>query len=154
MTISDKSAVMQLLRNTREFKPNEIVVAEEVIDTYLHSPVDSGYYAQVAVMDSEIIGYICFGPTPLTDGAWDIYWTAVSQNHQRMGVGKALLSYAEKQIIKANGRIILIETSSTASYEKSRRFHITQGYELVSQIKDFYAVGDDKLIFKKTISSI
>jgi len=100
MTISDKSAVMQLLRNTPEFKPNEIVVAEEVIDTYLHSPADSGYDIQIAMIDSEIIGYICFGPTPLTDGAWDIYWTAVSQNHQRMGVGKALLSYVEKQIIR------------------------------------------------------
>jgi len=152
MTPNDKAAVMQLLRNTPEFKPNEIVIAEEVIDTYLHSPANSGYYAKIAVMDSEIIGYICFGPTPLTEGTWDIYWNAVSQNNQRTGIGKALLSYAEKQIKKARGRIILIETSSTINYEKSRRFHISQGYKLVSQIKDFYAVGDDKLIFRKNIS--
>jgi ribosomal protein S18 acetylase RimI-like enzyme len=154
MAISDKSAVMQLLRNTPEFKAHEIPVAEEVIDSYLHSPGDSGYHALVAVIESQLIGYISYGPTPLTDGTWDIYWIAVSQNSQRIGIGKTLLSYAEKEIKKAIGRIILIETSSTINYEKSRQFYISQGYELISQIKDFYTVGDDKLIFRKSISII
>jgi len=154
MTLSDKSAVMQLLRNTPEFKPSEIIVAEEVMDNYLHSPGDSGYYALVATVDSEIMGYTCYGPTPLTDGTWDIYWIAVSQNNQRLGIGRELLSSAEKEVKKAGGRMILIETSSTINYKKSRQFHISQGYDMVSQIKDFYSVGDDKLIFRKTIPAI
>jgi ribosomal protein S18 acetylase RimI-like enzyme len=154
MTTTDKPVVMQLLRNTPEFKAQEIPVAEEVIDSYLHSPGGSGYHALVALIESQIIGYISYGPTPLTDGTWDIYWTAISQKNQRRGIGKTLLSYAEKEIKKARGRIILIETSSTIDYEKSRQFYISQGYELISQIKDFYTVGDDKLIFRKTISII
>ena len=153
MTIGDKAAVIQLLRNTPEFKPFEIAVAEEVIDDYLQNPTDSGYYALVALVDSEVIGYICYGPTPLTDGTWDIYWIAVSPIFQRLGIGKALLLSVEKQCQKASGRIIVIETSSTMHYEKSRRFYISQGYELVSQIKDFYTIGDDKLIFRKSISA-
>ena len=153
MCISDKSAVMRLLRNIPEFKAHEIPVAKEVIDAYLNSPTNSGYHAQVAVIGSEIIGYICYGPTPLTNGTWDIYWIAVSQNKQRAGIGKTLLLSAEKQIKKAEGRMILIETSSTINYEKSRRFYISQGYKLISQIENFYSMGDHKLTFRKIISN-
>jgi ribosomal protein S18 acetylase RimI-like enzyme len=153
MIISDKPPVMQLLGNTPEFHTHEIPVAEEVIDSFLHSRGDSGYYALVALIGSQIIGYISYGPTPLTEGTWDIYWIAVSQNNQRLGTGKALLTYAEKKIKKARGRIILIETSSKANYEKSRHFYISQGYEIVSQIRDYYSIGDHKLIFRKNISN-
>jgi ribosomal protein S18 acetylase RimI-like enzyme len=153
MTSSDKSVVMQLLKNTPEFKADEMPVAEEVIDSYLNNPRDSGYHALVALIDSQIIGYTCYGPAPLTSGTWDIYWTAVSHSIQRLGIGKALLSYVEKQIKKAGGRMVFIETSSTINYEKSRRFHISQGYELISQIEDFYAIGDHKLIFRKIITN-
>ena len=73
----DKPTLMTILRNTPEFKPSEIVIAEEVIDSYLKDPANSGYYTLVAEDGSGVAGYISYGPTPLTDGTWDIYWQAV-----------------------------------------------------------------------------
>lgn len=148
---ADKPAIMQVLKDTPEFTPGEITVAEEVIDTYLHDPKNSGYHALVADVNSSVVGYICYGPTSLTQGTWDIYWMAVSPKSQGQGIGKSLLSTAEEHIRKAKGRMALIETSSTPQYEKTRRFHRSQGYELVSTIEDFYAPGDDKLTFRKVI---
>ena len=142
---------MRILRETPEFEPAEVVFAEEVIDCYLHDPIGSGYYILVAEIGSSLVGYICYGTIPLTTGTWDIYWIAVAPKEQAKGLGKALLSSAEDNIKDNEGRLTLIETSSKPWYEKTRRFNQSRGYELVCRIADFYAIGDDKLIFQKRL---
>jgi ribosomal protein S18 acetylase RimI-like enzyme len=144
----DKPAIMKLLAATPEFKPSEVAVAEELIDGYLKSPNLSGYYILVAEFEF-LVGYICYGPTPLTKGTWDIYWLAVSQKKQSRGIGGALLASVEAEIKKAKGRQVVIETSSTPNYERTRRFYRRHGYEAACHLVDFYAPGDDKLIFQK-----
>jgi ribosomal protein S18 acetylase RimI-like enzyme len=149
MTDEDKPAVIQMLRNIPEFKPAEIDVAEEVIDSYLGDSTRSGYHIFVAETSSSIAGYICYGPTPLTEGTWDIYWLAVAPDKQSQGIGKALLNFANSNIKERNGRLALIETSSKSEYEATRVFYRAQGYEMACCITDFYAPGDDKLVFQK-----
>jgi GNAT superfamily N-acetyltransferase len=149
MVNKDRPALVKILRRTPEFKPAEVLVAEEVIDSFLDDPQESGYHVLIAESEATVVGYICYGPTPLTEGTWDIYWMAVAQEKQGKGIGAALLETAEKSIKKAGGRLAIIETSSIPSYEKTRRFHSRHGYELVARIPDFYAVGDDKLILQK-----
>jgi len=151
MLKGDKPALMTLLRGTPEFKPDEVVVAEEVIDSYLADPAGSGYNTVVAQEGAAIKGYICYGPTPLTEGAWDIYWLAVAPGEQGKGVGGSLLAYAEDRIKEANGRLAIIETSSLPSYEKTRRFYLKRGYEVIASLPDFYAPGDDKIILQKQL---
>ena len=128
-----------------------MAVAEELIGSYLQDPSSSGYHVLVAEVDSTVTGYICYGPTPLTEGTWDIYWLAVAGEKQGQGIGSALIKSAEKEIARAKGRLSIIETSSTPAYEKTRRFHLGQGYEIVARIPDFYAPGDDRLILQKRL---
>jgi len=141
-----------MLRKMPEFKPPEVTVAEEVLYSYHNDAVRSGYYVFVADIDSIVVGYICYGPTPLTEATWDIYWLAVAPKQQSKGIGKSLLSFAEENIKKTNGKIVVIETSSKPEYEASRHFYLAQGYELVCRIADFYAPGDDKVIFLKRLN--
>ena len=152
MARDDKLAIMQLLRDTPEFKPAEVVVAEEVLDSYLHDPSGSGYHVLVAEVSASVVGYICYGPTPLTEGTWDIYWLAVAPKNQGRGIGRTLLAFAEGKIKETQGRLAIIETSSKPEYEGTRRFHHSQGYELACRIADFYAPGDDKLVLQKRLS--
>jgi ribosomal protein S18 acetylase RimI-like enzyme len=152
MLKSDKPALMALLQATPEFKPAEVVVAEEVINSYLADPAGSGYNTLVAEDDQAIKGYICYGPTPLTDGTWDVYWLAVAAGEQGKGVGGALITYTEDKIKEAKGRLIVIETSSQANYVKSRRFYSNRGYEATARLPDFYAPGDDKIILQKRLN--
>ena len=151
MTSEDKPAITQMLRDIPEFKPAEVDIAEEVIDSYLRNSIRSGYHVFVAEAGLSIAGYICYGPTPLTEGTWDIYWLAVAPEQQSQGIGKALLTFAEVNIKETEGRLVLIETSSKPEYEATRRFHRAQGYELSCRIADFYAPGDDKLVFQKRL---
>jgi ribosomal protein S18 acetylase RimI-like enzyme len=153
MTARHKPAVMIILRDTPEFKPVEVDVAEELIDAFIEDVVKSGYLLLVGLVDARVAGYICYGPTPITTGTWDVYWMAVSKESQRHGVGKALLEAAETSIQTMQGRLIVIETSSKPNYEKAQRFYVKQGYHLVSRITDFYEPGDDKLTYLKRIGT-
>lgn len=147
----DRPFIVELLKATPEFRPAEVEIAEEVIDSYLIDPIESGYYIVVAEKGPGIVGYICYGPTPLTEGTWDIYWLAVAPSQQGKGIGSALMRHAEEKIRKARGRLAIIETSGTAEYEKTRRFHSNQGYEKICCIPDFYRPGDDKIIYRKMV---
>ncbi|MDP2932006.1 MAG: GNAT family N-acetyltransferase [Chloroflexota bacterium] len=148
----DKPAVMRILKATPEFKPSEVVIAEELLDSYLNSPTDSGYYVLVAEVDSAAVaGYVCYGPTPLTETTWDIYWMAVDPELKGRGIGNALLSAAEEQIRTRHGRLAVIETSGTPQYEKTRHFYFARGWEKICQIADFYAPGDDQVLFIKRL---
>jgi ribosomal protein S18 acetylase RimI-like enzyme len=150
MIAGDKPALMRILRNTPEFKPFEVAVAEEVIDSYLNDP-QSGYFTLVAEDDGEIAGYICYGETPCTVGTWDIYWVAVAGEKRGRGIGKVLSETVETAMKKAGGRMAIIETSSTPLYDNTRNFYLDRGYEIIARIPDFYMPSDDKLILRKKL---
>lgn len=140
---------MRILRDTPEFKPAEVVVAEELIDAYLEDPAVPDYFVLIAETGSDLAGYICYGPTPLTEGTWDVYWMATAREKRGQGVGGALLKAAEEKIRQAQGRLSVIETSTIPSYENTRRFYLGQGYQTIATIPDFYEPGDGKLILLK-----
>ncbi|MFH1651146.1 MAG: GNAT family N-acetyltransferase [Chloroflexota bacterium] len=148
---ADKPALMAILQRTPEFKPSEVAVAEEVLDSCLHDPVKSGYCSLVAALPEGVAGYICYGPTPLTEGTWDLYWMAVSPEKQGQGIGRALLGAAEEHIRREHGRMAVIETSSQPAYARIVRFHEHCGYREVGRVPDFYAPGDDRLLLVKRL---
>lgn len=149
MLPGDKAALLNILGAVSEFNPADVPVAREVIDGYLRDPAGSGYNILIAEMEEDIVGYICYGPTPLTKGTWDIYWMATLPDKQGQGIGSDLMVSAESQIMESGGRQILIETSARPDYEKARRFYRYHGYEVVCRISDFYAPGEDKIIVRK-----
>ena len=150
MVKKDKPELMKILRATPEFRPSEVIVAEEVINNYLYKR--DNYNIFVAEDNKNILGYVCYGQAPLTENTWDIYWIAVAIEKQKCGVGCALIKFAEEDIQKTRGRLIIIETSSKAGYEKTHRFYASHNYELICRISDFYAVGDDKIVLQKRLT--
>jgi GNAT superfamily N-acetyltransferase len=150
MTTQDKPALMAILRDTPEFEPSEIPVAEEVIDTGLADP--ECYHLLVSERDGILTGFICYGLTPLTESTWDIYWMVVEKHQRGKGIGGMLLRSAEEAIAKKHGRLIIIETSGKPLYENTRSFYTSHKYEFVCEIDDFYAPGDAKIMYKKVIS--
>ena len=151
MLSGDKAALLNVLDAMPEFSPADVVVAREVIDAYLRDPAGSGYNVLLAEIDTSVVGYICYGPTPLTQGTWDIYWMATSPNRQKQGIGSDLMVSAESKIVESRGRLILIETSDRPDYQKALRFYQQHGYGIICRIFDFYAPGDDKIVLQKRL---
>jgi ribosomal protein S18 acetylase RimI-like enzyme len=149
MTAADKPGVMRMLRNTPEFTPEEVDLAEEVIDDYLADPQGSGYYTLVAEVDAQIAGFVIYGPVPITDNVWELYWFAVDKSLRRQGTGRKLWDTAEDNMWKAGARIMVMETSSKSEYDRTNLFYERSGYEIVGRIKDFYMIGDDQITYAK-----
>jgi ribosomal protein S18 acetylase RimI-like enzyme len=142
---SDRAALEAILRATRVFNDAEVAVALELID----SPESLGYRFLVAERadDGSPVGYSCFGATPMTDGVFDLYWIAVDPALHGAGVGRSLMRASEDAIRAEGGRMMMIETASKRSYDKTRAFYEKYGCPEVARIRDFYAVGDDKVIY-------
>lgn len=149
----DRPVIERMLRQIPEFLPFEVDVALELCDAYLHSGGEgSGYHVFVAEVAGRVVGYICYGPTPLTHGTWDVYWIAVMTDMQGKGVGGRLMDFSIAKIKDAGGRLAIIETSSKPEYRRIVRFHESHGFQVVCRIPDFYAVGDDKLILVRRLT--
>jgi ribosomal protein S18 acetylase RimI-like enzyme len=127
-------------------------VAMEVIDDSLFHPEKEEYYTFCALNDSgQLAGFISFGPIPMTDGCYDLYWIVVDEKFSRNGVGEKLLKKVEDFALNEKARRIYSDTSSTDPYAAAQSFYKKQGFALIAVLKDFYRKGDHKMIFMKTL---
>lgn len=150
MEARDKDDVLGLVRATGFFTEAEIGVAEELVDIYLGRPEQKDYAVVVVENEgAEVAGYMTWGPTPLAEDAYDLYWMAVAPAEQGKGRGKALVRWLEAEVARRNGRVIVIETSSQPKYSGTRQFYIDLGYKEVARVPDFYRAGDDRVIYAK-----
>jgi ribosomal protein S18 acetylase RimI-like enzyme len=134
------------VRATGAFTEEEVGVALELVDEGL-LPGGGGYEFLVAEGPAgEVLGYSCFGSTPLTEGTYDLYWIAVNPSLQGRGVGRALVRASEDAVRRQGGRLLLVETASKPSYDATRAFYARVGYREVARVPDFYRPGDDKVI--------
>ena len=148
----DRDQVARIVATVGVFSPEETETALELIDEWLETGEDSGYLTYVLEEPGGgVRGYVCFGPTPLTDGTYDLYWVAVDPEAQGRGYGQRLLAFAELEVRRRLGRLLLIETASHDAYAATVRFYQRAGYDLVSRIPNFYKMGDDKLTFAKIL---
>lgn len=149
--IEDQSVVMGFLEKTGFFRPVEMDVALEVFTDAAYNKPGCAYQSYVAESGGKPVGWICFGPTPCTLGTFDMYWIAVDPDRQGEGIGKRLSYFAEEEIKKQHGRLIVVETSGMPRYEPTRKFYEKTGYLLSAEVPDFYAPGDPKCIYLKTL---
>ncbi|HUQ18991.1 MAG TPA: N-acetyltransferase [Gemmatimonadaceae bacterium] len=147
----DRASIARIVESVGNFSAEEIRVALELVDAWLSQGEASEYICDVIEEKQTVRGYVCFGPTPLTEGTFDLYWIAVERSSHGKGYGQALLEHAEQQAKRRGGRIVLIETASQNGYAGTIEFYKRAGYGVVSRIPDFYRVGDDKLTFWKRI---
>ena len=149
---ADTPTLLSLTEATGVFKKHEIQALQEVLDEYHASNRGFGHVAVVDERDGRIVGYAYYAPASMTDRSWYLYWIAVTKQIQAKGVGSGLLSHAEDDIRKKNGRVLFIETSSLPHYDPTRRFYLKHGYEVTGVLRDYYADGDDMVVFRKRLT--
>jgi GNAT superfamily N-acetyltransferase len=149
--VADRTAIEAFSRSISLFRPDEIEIALEVLDSSF-KPGQKDYITLGAELEGRLVGWICWGPTPCTLGTYDLYWVAVDPSVQGAGVGSLLVAEMEKRLAGV-ARIIVVETAGREDYRPTREFYLRRGYEVVGQVPDFYEPGDDQVVFLKRLPS-
>jgi D-alanine-D-alanine ligase len=149
LTAADRGRIEEISRAVGLFRADEIAVALEVFDAEVAGSPD--YIALGAELDGRLAGWICWGPTPCTLGTFDLYWMAVDPALHGAGVGTALLHAMEARLAGL-ARLVVVETAGRPDYAPTRAFYEARGYRAVSRIPDFYAPGDDQVVYVKSLS--
>jgi ribosomal protein S18 acetylase RimI-like enzyme len=153
MVEKDRASLLSMLIKTRSFTSAEIDVAMELINIVLKDQIQKDYQIYCMVDDQDqAIGYICYGPTPMTQGTFDLYWIAVDPGFQEQGVGSKLLSFLEEVVKAEGGRLILADTSTIPHYEKTQKFYLKNGFQEVARVLDYYHPGNDRVTFCRRLT--
>ncbi|MBN2546474.1 MAG: GNAT family N-acetyltransferase [Spirochaetes bacterium] len=148
---SDIKEIESIVRSTGFFPEEEIKIAVELIEERLNKGLESGYLFNFLEIDNEVAGYSCFGPIPLTNISYDLYWIAVHNKYRGKGYGSCLLKYSEEYMKKQGAYQIYVETSSKKQYKPTRRYYKKMGYKKIAHFKNFYNLHDGKVIYYKKL---
>jgi ribosomal protein S18 acetylase RimI-like enzyme len=152
---ADRAAVRAIVESTGFFSAAEVEIAVELIDDRLAKGEKSDYRFVFAddAASGRTLGYACFGEIACTVGSYDLYWIAVHEDARGRGLGRVLSDECERRIRALKGRRVYAETSGRAQYEPTRAFYRALGYLEEARFADFYAPGDDKVVYGKEIGS-
>lgn len=99
---------------------------------------------QVAVAYSE--------PAVAADRTWYLTMIAVHGAGQGGGRGGALMRHVEADLREREQRLLLVETSGTPDFERTRDFYKGLAYGEEARVRDYYEPGDDMVLFRKDLA--
>jgi D-alanine-D-alanine ligase-like ATP-grasp enzyme/GNAT superfamily N-acetyltransferase len=148
---TDPDRVVALAEATKFFAGHEVAVARELAQAAADG--DAHYRMLYAdAPDGGLAGWACLGPTPCTEGAWDLYWVVVHPAAQGAGMGAALVAAASAIARAEGGRALYAETAGKPQYAPTRAFYARAGFRCQATLPDFYAPGDAKLVFARPLA--
>ena len=108
----------------------------------------------VAELDGEVIGVVGWVADhfQVPDIQW-LVWGYVKPGYQRRGIGAALFGAAEDRLARLGVRKIYLDVGNAASHESAIAFHVKRSYTWEGSLRDFWADGENLLIFGKHLDS-
>ncbi len=150
LQLRDRAPLHHLLTQDGLFTREEITVALELVDGALAEP-GGEYRVLVAELDGALAGYVCYGPTPMTEGTWDLYWIVTHPDARGLGIARALVARMESELRGRGARLVRVETSRLDNYGAAHAFYARLGYPVIASFPDFYRLGDDLVVMLKRL---
>ena len=144
----DIQAIRQVLDDTDLFP---VDMLDELIAPFLEDPSNPVRWFVHEHANGEIIGFGFYRPEPLTEGTWNLIAIGVREHAQGCGAGAAMMHYVEAAL--RSERVLLVETSGLPQYARTRNFYLRCGYTHEATIRDYWAEGDDKIVFWKALGA-
>ncbi len=77
---------------------------------------------------------------------------AVVRDRQDQGRGAAPPAEVEQRLTGDGQRPPLVETSGVPEFALTRAFYAKCGYTAEARVRDYYALGDDMVLFRKSLT--
>ena len=157
---ADRGPIAALLESLEAFTDDERSVALELVDHRLAHPESDDYRFLLGVVAPDdggperLAGYLCYGRTPMTRSTYDLYWIGTSPDLARSGVARGLIARMEGEIAREGGGLLRVETGSREGQGAAVHFYDAVGFARTATIPDFYAPGDDLIIFTRRVRGV
>ncbi len=142
----DSAAIGQLAESSELFPA---AMLEEMIEPFFGGESEARWY--VAEADGDLLGFLYSDGEMLTDGTHNLRAMATAEAARAQGIGSALIATLEKDLAREGQRVVLVETSSDDIFAGTRTFYANRGFREEARISEFWAAGEDKVIFWKAI---
>ena len=146
---------MTIAVDTDMFDADGATFVHDVVDGIVDGTLDGHHFVVFEGPDGTVIAAAYFAPEPFSDRMWNLYFIAVHPSHQGHGIGGALLDHVEQHLRRAGpdtAQVLIVETSSTDQYVRTREFYPKQGYVEEARIRRFYGPDDDKVVYWKLLT--
>jgi ribosomal protein S18 acetylase RimI-like enzyme len=145
---TDTEAIMRIVAESGQFDDEAQGYVRETLKNHLSVENDEIW---LTADDGEPVGVAYCAPEPVASGAWNLQmlWTRGDSN--RAGHGGAMVKYLETELRSRSARLLIVETSGLADFAPARAFYEKYGFIHEATVRNFFAVGDDKLVFTKPI---
>lgn len=152
VTTEDTDPLIRLTDEVGLFSSDEL---EELRQILVESLARTGNQQSLWITDDDngLVGVAYCEPERMTEGTWNLLLIAVHPNHQKQGRGEKLIHYVEQSLTARGARILLVETLGTPDFDYVREFYRKQGFEEEARIREFYAEGMDKIVFRKVLAA-
>jgi ribosomal protein S18 acetylase RimI-like enzyme len=152
VTPDDTDALLVLANSLELFSSNELEELRQMLIDSMGKDSDTTPF-WITDDDDGLVGLAYCEPERMTEGTWNLQLIAVHPVHQKQGRGKKLLRFVEQVLADRGARILLVETMGTSEFEYVRSFYRKNDYDEEARIREFYAQGADKVVFRKALST-
>ena len=150
-TPEDTAAVIDLVVAAGIFSADDAWIVEGMLADYFGGSTDDGHVCVVDEEQGGSLGVAYYQPKPAADRVWVLTMLAVRPDRQGRGRGGAMLRGVEEDLRARGQRLLLVETSSTPQYDRTRAFYDKLGYEEEARVRDYWEAGDDLVLFRKAL---
>lgn len=154
VTEADGPAVVELAVSSGLFSVEETEGVAALMVEFFDRTRAQGH---VCLLDHDAAGKAVavayYQPRAATDRTWELLMIAVRRDQQGCGRGSALLTQVEADLRGREQRLLLVETSGVPDFARTRAFYDTCGYTAEARVRDYYAIGDDMVLYRKDLTA-
>jgi ribosomal protein S18 acetylase RimI-like enzyme len=147
---TDAKAILEIIEESGQFDADGLAHVQDTLDQHL---AGDGPAIWLTADDGEPVGVAYCAPELVASGTWNLLMLWTRPDRQGKGHGAALVKQMEHELHCRAARLLIVETSGLSAFTPARAFYAKCGFAHEATIKNFFAAGDDKLVFTKSLAS-
>lgn len=145
---ADASGILAIIEGSGQFDAEAMAHVRSTLERHLADPQNEIW---LTADDGEPVGVAYCVPEAVANGTWNLLMLWTRADRHGAGHGTALVARVEAELNARGARLLVVETSGLPAFAGARAFYVKTGFFHEATIRNFFAAGDDKLVFTKAL---
>jgi ribosomal protein S18 acetylase RimI-like enzyme len=147
----DIEVIAGIAEGSGMFGPEEVAFLRDLAAADLAAAEGDRVWFLALGPDGRPAGAGYLAPEPLQGDVRNLLFLSVLPALRRTGAGRAIVRHAAHLSRAGGARLLLIETNSAAAFAAARALYEGEGFTVDGRVRDYYAPGEDKVIFRLSL---